>query len=184
MLHSLTFKKDYRCFKSGEYLPFQPGINLLVGDQGSGKSTVFQLIRNLGKNEEIVTAKVDRIQMFSFDFEHDNPRIATVFNEKVNYGVQAAMLFSSHGQTVNALLKFIQEKKDCLVLLDEPDLSLSIRSCIKLMDVFREAASHGCQIIATVHNMATIKEMPDCLSLEHRKWMSSDDFINSHYGKE
>lgn len=37
MLKTIIFKKDHRCFKEGETFNFRPGVNLLVGDQDTGK---------------------------------------------------------------------------------------------------------------------------------------------------
>ena len=46
MIKSITFKKDFRCFVKGDKFDFRSGINVLVGDQGSGKSTLIELIRS------------------------------------------------------------------------------------------------------------------------------------------
>ena len=44
MLNTLKFKENWRCFKAGDTFDFRPGVNLLVGDQGCGKSSLLQAI--------------------------------------------------------------------------------------------------------------------------------------------
>lgn len=56
MIKSVTFTKDFLwetqkndrkvIFNKGLVIDFQPGINVLVGDQGAGKSTLLELIRS------------------------------------------------------------------------------------------------------------------------------------------
>jgi recombinational DNA repair ATPase RecF len=41
MLTKIEFQRDYRCFKAGDCFDLKPGLNLLVGDQGSGKSSLL-----------------------------------------------------------------------------------------------------------------------------------------------
>jgi predicted ATP-dependent endonuclease of OLD family len=43
MLKSITFKQNFRCFKKGQSFQFE-ALTLLVGDQGSGKSSILQLL--------------------------------------------------------------------------------------------------------------------------------------------
>ncbi len=64
-----------------------------------------------------------------------------------------------------------------LLLLDEPDMALSIRSVHRLAALLQRAADDGHQVIAAVHNPIVIASQPRVLSLEDRTWMSSERFI-------
>ena len=46
LLSEVRFREDYRCFTAGQVLTFEKGVNLLVGEQGSGKSTLISLLRD------------------------------------------------------------------------------------------------------------------------------------------
>ena len=45
---------DFRCFKGSQDLEFNKGINFFVGDNNSGKTTIFKAIEFIqsGKNKE------------------------------------------------------------------------------------------------------------------------------------
>jgi predicted ATPase len=183
MLRAIKFKQEYRCFKKGDKIEFRPGVNLMVGEQGTGKSTVFQCIR---KNEKkICSLDADPVKMFSFDFEHDVSRGKAYFNPDMDMTAQVSMLFMSHGQSVKGIINALNRidkdtKEPCLILMDEPDMALSIRSCYGLVDVFRLVVQKGHQVVASVHNPTVIRQFDEVLSLEHRRWMPSQEFITSH----
>lgn len=186
MIHSIRFKKDYRCFKAEDEISFRPGINLLVGDQGTGKSTILQLIRDSGTKNyakkrvvEIVSIDADHGPSFAFDLEKDMPRTTSTFG--ANIGADLALRWSSHGQAVKAVVKAIPiQHGGAVVILDEPDMALSIRSCVEIVSFLDSLEKKDCQILAAVHNPVLILSQKEVLSLEHRKWMSSKEFLSSH----
>jgi predicted ATPase len=181
MLKTVFFMKDHRkCFRQGDLFQFRPGINLLVGEQGCGKSTLLDLIRNSKENKGVIALVADPIQVTYFDFEKGNPRILSYMMDGPMGNLQMASLFSSHGQSVNAVLGGLDSKDGILFLLDEPDMSLSVRSCYRLVKLMHRAAERKCQVIAAVHNPILIAGVPEVYSLEHRKWMKSAEFIASH----
>lgn len=185
MIKTVAFLKDYRCFKPLDAFSFRPGVNLLVGEQGCGKSTILAHIYgrppvffdNKDKGVSVVLSSGGYVAYF--DFEKDNLRTLTYFKEGM-IDTQLQMMWSSHGQSVNAVLSGIKRLKDALVLFDEPDMALSIRSCHKLAKLLKEAAENGCQVIASVHNPIVIAAFPEVLSVEHRRWMPSAEFIAAH----
>lgn len=185
MIHSIKFKKDYRCFKAEDEINFRPGINLLVGDQGTGKSTILQLIRNSGtktyirEKAEIVSINADHCSFFAFDLEKDMPRNTTVFGNHIE--AELALMWSSHGQAVKAMVKAIPvQNGGVIVILDEPDMALSVRSCVEIVGFLDSIKKKDCQILAAVHNPVFILSQKEVLSLEHRKWMSSKEFLSLH----
>jgi predicted ATPase len=48
-----------------------------------------------------------------------------------------------------------------------------------LVRAFQHVADVGGQVIATAHNPIVIAGFPEVYSLEHRRWMSSREFIES-----
>jgi len=189
MIHALEFIADHRCFKIGDTLTFRSGLNLLVGDQGSGKSTALRLIINSAKSgaldrhdradaEKVCKLRVDPMRVMSFDFEKDNPRVSAHFSDRMDYGAQITSRWKSHGEFTNMVLHaLLQIDKPTILLVDEPDMALSMRSITKLIDIFKDVVSKGCQVLAAVHHPWIIESTPEVYSLEHRRWMSSAAFL-------
>lgn len=196
MLSSITFAKNFRCFKADERIDLRPGINLLVGDQGAGKSSLLALLRGYGGDRKALSAmsveearstvKVastgDRFKSFGFDFEKENPRTLPGLTDQGTF-FQIGSFFRSHGEMVKAIIASLEEaatKEPHLVAFDEPDAGLSPRSAVELLRIMRLVTASGGQVIASVHNPILMLGVPEVLSLEHRRWMTGREFLAQH----
>lgn len=189
MIHSIEFTDDWRCFKAGDHFEFRPGVNLMVGDQGCGKSSLIKAMQAAGlKDPDMVIKDVaekvkldcEQCAIYMFDFEKDNPRTLSYFGKCASFQVGA--MFSSHGECNLALINALEAAANCLVMMDEPDTALSIRSCGLLVKRFRELEERSSQVIAAVHSLAVIQQFDEVLSIEHGRWMPSAEFVASHAG--
>ncbi len=187
LLSEVRFLEDYRCFAAGQTLTFEKGVNLLVGEQGCGKSTLISLLRDrVGTkftaelSHRVMDVVMQPCYVRWLDFEKDNPRTQS------EIGIHDAFLLGSmsvsHGQTMLAMLHGLatilsETEGRTLLLLDEPDMALSIRSVHHLAALLQRAADAGHQVIAAVHNPIVIASQPRVLSLEDREWLSSERFI-------
>lgn len=179
MITKIKFNKKIRSiFKRYDSFEIKP-LTILAGDNGSGKSTFLNEIVNKLKHPEskIITIEKDGNKMDSWmfmDFEKDNPRIR-------NYdgGVFAVFShFRSHGETnMDVICNHLSEFKNKLVLLDEPDQALSIRSIIRLKSVIDKMIENGCQIIMAVHSETLMRLAGEVLNIECKKWMNFQEFI-------
>lgn len=191
MLKSIKFTKKWRCFEEGFSISFRAGVNLLVGDQGTGKSSMFQALQVHGlKNPKSLRLprKADvpmefiyegePMPVLAFDFEKDNFRTKTWFDDS-SMMFHASAMFVSHGEMVKAMMaQWECVDKPVFVLLDEPDMALSIRSCRQLVQSFKHVAEQGGQVVATAHNPVVIEAFEVC-SLEHKRWMPGREFIET-----
>ena len=191
MLETVLFLKPWRCFSGEEVIRFHSGVNLLVGDQGTGKSSLFQAIQLRGMKKPrswnlppadtvpvVIDYRGEAIPVFAFDFEQDNFRTKPFFEDDIEFHVGA--MRSSHGEMVLAMLNGLELiDKPMMVLLDEPDMALSIQSCRRLVRIFNHVASLGGQVIATAHNPVVILSYEDVYSVEHGEWMSSKEYVDS-----
>jgi len=189
MITSLRFIEDWRCFKKDQVVPFRPGINLLVGNQGSGKSSLIQAIQAAGTSKNtigtdfhcaagkaVITA-TESCTTFAFDFERDNYRTKGYFDGDTTFHIKA--MFVSHGEQNIAILKTLHQLSDVVIILDEPDMALSIQSIVQLAEILKDAAGRGCQIIAAIHNPLLIELAgKNVYSMGHQKWISGQEFIN------
>lgn len=188
MLVQATAKRNYRCFAEGQRFRFRSGINLLVGDQGTGKSTLIGGIvaaiehqkRSIIRADDFLDLHMqgDALRIVClYDIERMNPRLHTTHFQDVDFGLQSNLRQSSHGQCVNAILEFVAESRGAILLIDEPDQGLSCRSASKLIEVLKRAAARGNQVIASVHNPIVIGGFDKVLSMEHKKWVCSNWFL-------
>lgn len=187
MLTNLTFIKDHRGFQKGFRIEFKPGINLLVGDQGTGKSTLLQQLAQFGKLKNapsgdcaVVVLASKPVPVGYFDFEKHNPRIQPGFGMGYGYdtATQVQSMFQSHGEFVRDWTAVIgRHKGSGLYLLDEPDAALCPRSAYTMARAFKAAETEGAQIVAAVHNPILIESETEVFSTEHRKWVPSKVFM-------
>jgi predicted ATPase len=192
-LKAIQFSKEFRkIFKVGDEVNFFPGITLLVGDQGSGKSSVLSCI--LGKNREKAIKPIwgedggnsKGLGVASFDFEHDNPRIKGHFplNATGNQmAFQIGVKWQSHGET-NLMLSRGMLGKDLpkdssIICLDEPESGLSVRSQYKVWDFLSKAAESGKQLIIATHSTILIEQASKVFSMEHRQEMTAAEFLKT-----
>lgn len=187
----ITFNEEFRCFKQGEVFEFKPGINLLVGDQGCGKSSMFHVIMKFGQYN--IDAEYDESSNYTFlDTESMNPRLKNSweahreFKSKNEYEMaefehgRDSLIYDynyqSHGQIMLPLILAQKKIKGKTILIDEPEAGLSIRSQYKVLEHYKQLAEKNQLIIAT-HSLVLISEIGEVLSLEDKMWMTSDEFI-------
>ena len=190
MIKVLRFHKNWRGFQEGSRIFFRPGVNLIVGDQGCGKSTILSQIMAFNASmapkgsrqkkswgESAVEVSGTPSPIGHFDFEKDNPRTQPAFGMSLGYddGYQLSAMYASHGEAVKPFLGMIEHVKGKVLLLDEPDMALSVRSITNLVKSLKSVTDEG-QVILSVHNETLISSFPEVMSLEHGKWMSSEDW--------
>lgn len=187
----LKFNEDFRCYKAGDEIEFNSGINLIVGEQGCGKSSLFEAII---KNWGILTVDYDpNSDYLFFDTESMNPRLEDSFRAHRNFDsvtqfekakdqslidrFALELNVKSHGQAMLPLALAHKKAKRKTIFIDEPEAGLSIRSQYKVLAHYKELSKNNQLVIAT-HSPIFMQEVGKVLSLEHRKWMSADEFIN------
>jgi predicted ATPase len=132
-------------------LSFKPGINLLVGPNGSGKSTILKLLRR--RHPEVTYTFHGRIETRAFDFEKDNPRgKGSLGRDNDSFHLGLAMMLSSHGEAVKAILSYLKnpEVEGLLLLLDEPEQALDLTGLQELVEILKTTPAH--QAIVVTHS--------------------------------
>jgi len=188
-LESVTLLKDKFCLKKGLVIEFQ-SLTLLVGEQGCGKSTLLSLLQ---ENSEIIDVQISNftktngVNTHFFDSEKMNPRITDIqmfsnpngTSRGIGIGNALQSHFMSHGEVLKEYtVNRIKDAKDCVLFLDEPESALSLRNQFKLAKEIKKATNNGVQLIVATHCLPIISEIENVYSLEHLKWMSSEEFIN------
>lgn len=184
---SITFHDDILSLKKGTKLEFIPGLNVIVGDQGSGKSTLIGIISGSGKmfDKKKYTLELSEntlkssVKTMFFDTEKSNPRTSSGPVETMR---DIALIWSSHGESNKAILESgirrALEEGVCL-FIDEPESGLSIRNQIALINRLKEVGEKT-QLFVVTHSETMIERVEKVLNLETNTWMSSKEFIHSH----
>lgn len=113
-------------------LKFHPGVNVLVGPNGGGKSSVLRAIAAAVEKPDRFAHLVldgDRRNVRSFDFEFDNPRLKPARGECAKFRLWAK--FAAHGEVNRAIIRDLESGG--VLLLDEPDQSLDINGVVELV---------------------------------------------------
>ena len=193
-IKNINITVSYRCLQAGTTIDLEQ-ITLLVGEQGTGKSTILDALASIsqGKCPKYISteltekAMAEGVDCFYFNTEKDNPRVkdaqlySTPSGQDKGIGTRAALMsrFQSHGEVIKAFtIDPITEAKDCILLIDEPESGLSIRNQYLLSRTIHEAAQRNVQFIVATHCIPLIESVNKVYSLEHREWLPPEEFIN------
>jgi len=152
-----------------ERYTFQPGVNLLVGANGAGKSSLLYAMKPSNNKKENL-AEVDlvkgseKVSCLFFDFEKENPRTTTMetmmMQDRYNFSNMVARLnsqFISHGECQKATLRTIfRDCGDSVLFLDEPEQALDHGGITLLKNLLGEASAP--QVIIATHSPYLILE--------------------------
>lgn len=131
----ITFLRKRLTYKKGQVITFnQNDINVLVGDNGAGKTTLIDLLNDNNMNHFI---KNGFIQVDGLQNQKGFKSIAEGFRVQKSQFVDSRkevyikkLNQKSHGEAWKIQLEKLKTHitPDCLIILDEPETALSIRS--------------------------------------------------------
>jgi predicted ATPase len=172
-------------------LELTPGITVLVGENGSGKSTVVELLAEAyGLNPQggSIMAPATRVR----DTEpHAGDRLMV----ERGIGGRSAWAYFLRADTMHSLYTYLEENRTAppepfhqlshgqgfleilrtrvnqrgFYLMDEPDAPLSFVSCLSLVALLHELAEEGSQLIVATHS-PIVAAVPGARILELGGW--------------
>lgn len=175
-------------FKRGLNIEFKNDINLIVGDNGTGKTQLFKIIKDKLNN------KVHRFPIdCSIDFDEETEILVfdlvnglikdivkpNLMGDSKQFNEDSLLILNytdkSHGENVKAILDFAKEFKNKTIFLDEPESGLSIKSQIKLIGDIKELSKHN-QLFIITHSKFLIDAFEEVYYFDEHKWLSKDKF--------
>ena len=161
-----------------------PGVIVLVGCNGYGKTTTLSIIKSYAKENSIPFIK------FNNSGENDNHNTIDRWAFYKNYKRVASSFSSSEGQKiiirlnefVENLGNFIRKNKDkeCIfVLIDAIDSGLSIDNIEEIKDLFNIVKSdcgNNLYIVVSANNYSLV-EGEKCLDVKNNKEIMFSDYL-------
>ena len=126
------------------------GLNVVIGPNGSGKSSLLKAVYEC---DDCKKKNDDRARYCYFDSETMNPhRSEEPFKGSVGSMIRVRAMFSSHGETMRDVLRYMDFKPDDCLLLEEPESGHDLKWIMKIRNGLDEICQMGCQVIAASHH--------------------------------
>jgi predicted ATPase len=176
-IKSVEVISDVFPLKAGIKLDFNKNITIIVGDNGVGKSTLLECIRDhygyvddtyLRRQGMKKHIKIDTVpEKFNFtyiDFHGDDRKFAGAFGNDL--GMQLQQMKASSGQVsislLNNALGDIDKVRNGVVIFDEPCRGQSIKNKWKVVNLISGLSKRmNCQVILTTHSDTILKAFKD-----------------------
>lgn len=205
----ITVKNDFRNQKAGDVYNFdlidKIGLTTLVGENGSGKSTILQVIRGSVKSNtkslyeadyKLIALNVEiehnYEQILFFDAIKDNGNDFMNAYDASNY-INSGGFYSqnlSHGQSALMYIKkFMNENEKkiipgkTLVVFDEIDNGLSLTNLSKFINFINKLqVIKKCHILIASHNPFFIVQSVICFDVMAKEYTSSSAYVEKMTG--
>lgn len=198
----VTVVSDFRKLKAGEVFDFALPITIIVGENGSGKSSLLHSIRGkyekksgslfsedyvkLSKNIQVETGVKKFIFYDSIKDDGANMNNAYDASSFISNGGHHTQRLS-HGETqfyyISKILTDIEKirktsSEKIILVLDEFDKGFSLTNQSKVINILSNISNrHNCQIICVSHNYLLIEKIGVVYDIEKREYVLSKDYL-------
>ena len=173
--------RDYKTlFKKGQSIKTEKGINIIVGDNGCGKSSLIK---------ELIKTHRETLRIAHLDLEKANPTINKPAPKKgVLHGYEIEEILNqfmwsieSHGETrEGVLMGMLESDLDDLdvIILDEPEQGLSLKNQAKY---YRKLEELKTEVLVITHSKVFIELAEKVFDVETMEWIDSKTYLKGIY---
>lgn len=188
-LESFELIKEFRGIKSFK-IDFKEGLNIIVGENGVGKSSICFLMEKIlngygiekEKYKEYVSLKMnEKVKVDFYDTEKNNPRIKSYFDYEKDVTSQINSFYVSHGQSnMHEMVSSSKSISNQIIIYDEPEAGISLYNQNRLSKYYNNnSKNNNNQIIIMTHSLPIISSVEQIYSLNDKEWISSFVYLNS-----
>jgi predicted ATPase len=203
-------ERTFVIFPKGFSMNFKPGINVIVGDNGCGKSSLLRKlffpkfekmwmftdkteeeykkehVQEYLKNKIRELTYVKTPELFVNGKEiHKNVFIDSIKKSKailnpVDVLTMWDMDEFSNGENTLDFLRSMETIENALIMLDEPETSLSIKSQRKIAKLLKTLSDKN-QVIVVTHAPVLMEVADEVYDFEKKEWCNTKEYIKELY---
>lgn len=199
-------ERTFVIHKEGYQLDFKDNLTIIVGDNGCGKTHFFQylepkFLKGLSwfMNEEqkkesaehwisnktyTLTFSKNPTYLIQGNKIHKDSFIENFQNSKPQGTFTAGdindlwtMQENSNGENILDFLNSLTSLKDSLIVLDEPETSLSLKSQKHIKSIFSTLLKQNNQLIIITHSPLLMELSTEVYDFEKKEYVNTDDYI-------
>ena len=193
LIDTITFNKDFRCFKAGETINFDQQITVITGDNGSGKSTLISCIRANFKSAWSISDDANCKGAISTNVENsedteiaylclsgDLLKSSGVMGDDIGLHIRTMHMSSGQGSVEQIVDKVESSKDKPLLILDEPERGLSMKRVSLISKYLKKHAAENPdqQIIVVTHSNFMMNLSEKVFSTSHKNYLTRDDYFH------
>ncbi len=188
ILNKITIHQEYRKIPKDFSLEFKNKTTVITGENGTGKSTILDLINQTNKEQyssNFSNYTLDTTSELKDNIEYLDSvsgllKTLSYFDDD-NMDLQIKCLKSSSGESLLYQLSNLNNKdlNNKLLILDEPERGLSIKQQLTLGKYlkFLEENFENLQIIVVTHGYVILIKQEEVFSMNCHKYIKVEDFF-------
>lgn len=140
-----------RRVKRYKTLRFKAGLNLLIGPNGIGKSTILKSIMECPDCGKVTDGSTEYVFLDTDTMNpHHTQKPAGTYTNMV---LRSRALFSSHGEILQDVFRTLRITPNTCLLLDEPEAGQDFDHLLVLRASIDRAVAIGAQVICSTHQV-------------------------------
>ncbi|MCP4394360.1 MAG: AAA family ATPase [Alphaproteobacteria bacterium] len=168
--------RDFGHLKYGQVFDLSPGITIFVGETGCGKTTILEQLANRGAVRGVFSS--ESVENPVVRYTHYNPLSDHPFNTDSGYKIGNPITQHLTYSEINLhILKGITDVHDTLIVIDTPEVALSIKQIKEFNTYLERSVDNNNQIIVATHHPYIISNWPDVLDISKQCKIKSDQYL-------